>query len=739
MQALWSRAAQTRSSCHCSACLHAATGIARRTTTTASRRRLKIGDLFTACYSTILGTAAFADAKAKEERRKQWDKAIAEAKAEIPMDVSDGLQRASLDQAKDMRSKVLVKPITSYDYNEVSIRNIQYDDLQTTLDLHLKQALESSHGTSESRSPESEEDWSDEAEADPNFLPREPASRLHVDKMEGMVSKLVTRLLVRSRDLSVGKKPSASDPENFLQMKGIATQLELLRGMDTRLPSYTFYNPQGARKEQRQLNNALETLFGQTATDGSNIKVIIAKMCYNLLVSSTPPSIQTYDILIRSLTRLRLHDLAQIVVDSFLLDSRFMPTSTTIKLILDHYSARKDANGFRAIVNRMRAVDGDMRIKKRSIHSLHKSKEQKWALTSKVLHKGCFLREKVSRDSNIFDSLINGFLDLDQLRSAVRYLRAALREGVQLSSETLCRIVVACTRVLDFKDGLLVLRALLDQWEGENASRVVYSSAARFAIRRLFCLCGIEPSLKSTTPLPGKVSRVAVKNLQRHVAITSLEEKLHNFSARITSVEAMLAHAAESCGDTRTIYIGKALSVLYSASNRERARSLKLEKYDNENAALTSAKMGNQMDWISIQYRELATKWKKQYDIAIKHNPTFSCADRLEIISIYQEGRSVLPQHRLFQKIASAKKSESKSEIMDSATIEQAAATKEVPAVLGKASNPLQSPSTSTPKTAASHISHHNLAFPRLPPTSPWYCLPLPSTHDKAGIEAAAG
>src|SRR5271156_1474722 len=97
MQVLWSRAVQTTSACRCTSCLLAATTIARRTTTAASKRRLKLGDLLTACYSTILGTAAFADAKVKGERRKEWDRAIEEAKAGTPMDLPEGRGRPHLE------------------------------------------------------------------------------------------------------------------------------------------------------------------------------------------------------------------------------------------------------------------------------------------------------------------------------------------------------------------------------------------------------------------------------------------------------------------------------------------------------------------------------------------------------------------------------------------------------------------------------------------------------------------
>src|SRR5271167_254290 len=80
MQVIWSRVAQT-SSCRCNACLHSGTKLARRTTTAAGRRQLKASDLFTLCYSAMFATAAVVDAKRKDSRRKQWDRAIEEAQA----------------------------------------------------------------------------------------------------------------------------------------------------------------------------------------------------------------------------------------------------------------------------------------------------------------------------------------------------------------------------------------------------------------------------------------------------------------------------------------------------------------------------------------------------------------------------------------------------------------------------------------------------------------------------------
>src|SRR5579862_2032461 len=83
MQTIWSRAKPTPSSCRCTSCISVAAAIARRATTSATRRRLKVGDTFTAFYSAIFATAALVDAKIKEDRRNGLDRMIQEAREDV--------------------------------------------------------------------------------------------------------------------------------------------------------------------------------------------------------------------------------------------------------------------------------------------------------------------------------------------------------------------------------------------------------------------------------------------------------------------------------------------------------------------------------------------------------------------------------------------------------------------------------------------------------------------------------
>ena len=84
MLRLWSRAAQAQSTCRCVSCLSTTSGgLASRTASAASKRRLRIGNSVTALYTSIFAAAALADAQAKDQRRLEWKEKIAAVREEV--------------------------------------------------------------------------------------------------------------------------------------------------------------------------------------------------------------------------------------------------------------------------------------------------------------------------------------------------------------------------------------------------------------------------------------------------------------------------------------------------------------------------------------------------------------------------------------------------------------------------------------------------------------------------------
>ena len=554
MQTLWSRTVQA-SSCRCSSCLQGATTTARRTTAAASRRRLKAGDVFTACYSAILTTAAVVDAKVKDNRRKEWDRLITEAKSlpiekheghdcmppgEIPRNggeqlaersrptpaVWDGLRWATETKAEAVTAEVRAEAVTAAPEPQTAAIIDEESDLHDPVT----------------------EAWVYD-DYDPLLPPRDPQHEVQIRKVEETVLNLVNRLLLQSRDDSSIVNSHLEDHQKdvlFAQRQQIWRQIDELRDGDIRLPSYGYLDLVLIRQGQAELHASLVALFDQVGSVPARVDVILAKICYNLLISTSPPNITTYNILIDYFTRLRRHDLAQIVVDSFLHETRYKPNSTTVSLILDHFAAKGDSYGFKDIIKRMSGVMGDMHIMKRPLFTLAFWPVRKWALENKVIHRNGFLIQKVPRNSRIFNSLIEGFLSQANKLSAIRSIDAALREGHSVRPDLFYRTAKACIDDVDCYAAERLLYAILLQWERTVSPDhgIEYDLVSRSAIYQIIGLSRID--IDSTEALPfdprkRHVTRESLRRFIRHMRITSLAESVDRFSQVSSVIECLLS------------------------------------------------------------------------------------------------------------------------------------------------------------------------------------------------------
>jgi len=554
MQVLWSRA-QARAACRCGSCLHAA--IARRTTTAAGRRRLKVSDLFTACYSTILATAALADAKVKEDRRKEWDRVIAEAKAGIPIsdpDCVEGTQSqptshswvptSSSDgwsQAQGGLSK------TTWGRNGWAVppqaQTTSLESKLRLLDSKLREASVSSESIAEqevaecaSAEPESGNEWAEELD-DAELPPREPKKELHLRKMEEMVAKLVDRLLSHTNIMSVESSSATGQIDIREQMNDMVQRIETLRMGFTRLPTYCWDDADSVQEQRAALHRSLTTLSDRSTPSKPSIDLMLAKICYNLLICTAPPSISTYNTLLRAFNRLRQPHLNEIVIDSYFYESKLKLTESTGRLILDHYRVKADANGFNTMVKRMGGHDKSMRIKRRHTNDLWRKSVKIWATTNKVILREAHLYQKMPRGAVIFDSLICGSLEMQSVRSAIRHVRAAFKEGCEVTAETLCKVIKGCLVEFDRLAGISLLRAILGWSVSYDIPTAFYSKAVRSHVYRLLSLCGISPTLGSQQILPLRLPRDALERLLRHMSIESITESVDRFGQRILSLE----------------------------------------------------------------------------------------------------------------------------------------------------------------------------------------------------------
>lgn len=688
MQVLWSRA-QARASCRCGSCLHAA--IARRTTTAASKRRLRVSDVFTACYSTILATAAFADAKVKEDRRKEWDRVIAEAKAEVPMNEPASIEGAHSQQASDSLGSELPsirnlsraadesRSKTCKAWGGIGwaipprMKETSLESKLRILDSQLKEISSSAKILPElevvdSTSSDSGLDHEWIETPDVQLPPREPKQKLHLDKMEEMVANLVDRLLHRTNIHSVQSSAALARDDIQQQMNDIAQRIDSLKKGFTRLPAYSWDDVKSVEEQRCALHRSLRALCRRATPSKSSIDLMLAKICYNLLICTAPPSISTYNLLLWELNRLRQPELAQIIVDSFLHESRFKPNKVTGRLILDHYRIKKDPSGFSATTKQMGGHLKSMRIKRRHTSTFSVPAVQEWALANKVILRGAHLYQKMLRDTATFNSLIRGSLEMHGVRSAIRYVRAALREGYEITSKTLCTIIKACLTQLDTQAGISLLRAILLWTERTDFSTTLYSKKVRYHIHELLSLCGVSSSPSLQKVLPPRMSRDVLEKMLRNMKIEYIRESVEQLSKRISSVKDVLCVTGTQISTnllqndsarpdhdrvTRAIELLKRQDprdMVCAGKKQKRAaarRWVRLQCLESMLVTHEEQITASQGQLLPIIFARLSTERKDRYLDAIKlsrHNGhVVSMSDRFELLSQLLRVEAILP------------------------------------------------------------------------------------------------
>ncbi|KAI1340012.1 hypothetical protein F5Y15DRAFT_61296 [Xylariaceae sp. FL0016] len=466
MQALFSRAAQAQSSCRCRMCLHTAHTIARRSTTATTKRKVSAADVFTAFYTTILGTAAALDARKKDLRRRELDKRLDKARAAV----SSLAVQESPDTPYPEAAPVAYQEHEIYTQSQGSspntyqkretevIPNVSEDGKSRDNTSALLRGLRSLHPASY-RAPtcssklQDQQEWIDiengillEEQSLSSRL-REPTSLKKINRTTVAVTDLVDKLLDQNSlhihqkcldDSGIGAPTEVQHP--------VMAEIESIRG-DIRYPSYNYpsEDPDGATGVRCLLRQAIQTAFNTA----QNSQEMVGRICYNLLMSSMPPSIHTYHAMVSGFHRVGRPDLAQIVVDSYIQKSSWPATQQTMVCLLNHFRATNNIEGFRDINRRMRGVkDTGLNYAIFPKKSSHDEEWLDWATKNCASRKSAFV-QRAYRGPEVFNSLIKGWLHFGQLGAASMAYIASLRSGITVPSETLRDLLESCVMAVD--------------------------------------------------------------------------------------------------------------------------------------------------------------------------------------------------------------------------------------------------------------------------------------------------
>ncbi|POS87323.1 hypothetical protein EPUL_001029 [Erysiphe pulchra] len=583
-----SRASQARLAWRHNSCSHFATTFIQRCIGVTKRKSFKAGDVFTAFYSTIFAAAALVDSKAKENRLREWDRLIAEAREGQWTGEERNSCRSKFDQDLELLGS-LKSSITDITTSENSESNHIFFGRPAW---HLRKlkigrreplCMQSIFGIGNQEEFSKMENFTGSTRKDPvleTFIHEEPdfdAPERDISQSEELkalranINCLVIRLLQMSTIYESPSKDSgtSNDEEIQKQLEIMKQRLESLNVPFESLPMYIYDGADNAKAQVKDLNAILWCICRKATCEESSLNLMIAKICYNLLISAVPPNIETYNIILHEFSLLELHDFAEQVLQSFWF-SRLRPNKRTIELIILHYKSKNDKIGLTMMVRKMRGSNGDLmqssvyakKYQKKYVsvdgsHQLLQNFDpqdpmiRRGMKRQKLYFRSGYLYKKSPRDKHIFDALINAHLKLKGLRPAIRYLSAAIREGSKIKSNTLSLVISSCIKCADYTSGLEILMNILSQWTLNGYRRQVQLvPVVRFHLYRLLFFCGIDPNKGVNGHLPSRIThykesmilrdlefpKEALRKLLYLMKIESLKERLSRNSKLIVNL-----------------------------------------------------------------------------------------------------------------------------------------------------------------------------------------------------------
>ncbi|KAK1999764.1 pentatricopeptide repeat domain-containing protein [Colletotrichum falcatum] len=581
MQALWSRAGRVRH-CGCKACFNAAGGMMRQSATRATPRKPTFSEMFTACYTSIMGTAAVLDAKRKDERRKDLDRQLEEARAEFAK-LMENAPADTLETAPAGNIANRYKGSSGGGTNQRGEISEFFDSLGRV----------KTWSRVPPRSPEVETIWAEygleptkrsmkallrtdyllldrflvEDETLRHIDHRAPKTIRQMRAAEDSVQQLVASLLnektvVGSGDSKKIRKEISNSKHGDYDTQHLQQEVTELRQRS--FPHYEReVDPRALEKCSEDLNSSLRSIF--EAAQPSNLRRTVAKVCYNLLISTQPPTIHTYNALIKGFDAVGLHPLASKVVKS-LFQSKLEPTQGTLVCLLNHFKETNDSGNFSNVIERMTGRDcRGMKIRRKLIDEVREDPNlQTWALVKDVAVTKKYVIERACFDSQVFAAIVEGMLSLRYLRNAVATVAFGLKLGFTFSLRTMSQLLDQCVRALDPKAALGVLGALGTKPELVEAvfSRECDQTYLAQRIQNLLDICGITgsspaavaPFLRDVpaSSLPSGKQRRGIDIARMIRLVDQSRIKMAYFEAKLSSIQQCLVDSQLGTETPRT-------------------------------------------------------------------------------------------------------------------------------------------------------------------------------------------
>jgi hypothetical protein len=504
MRGARSMAAQLRA-CRCRACPLLPV---RPVTTSASnprRRKALASDVFTACYTAVMATAAVMDARSKDRRRRDLDNKIAETKKSLMALLE---KTAADDLARILESPSPYVPLSppvgkAELLDDICTRHPEIlrelpknrrkrlygiQTVRRTLGFHWNPVLPDTRETSLERADEVMK----AEEQERIRVGREPKTEVQMEKQTAMISDLVDQLMAEAwwttETELPGSHPSMFSPDSA------NTMIRMLRSEG--YPAYVHpdLDPAHTIEQRTKLNEVNLKILEQWVPQFR--ERLVAKICYNLLVCGVPPGIQNYNLLILGFSFLGEHNLATAVVDSFLYLSHMKPTEATYIALLHHYRLKGDALGFQKILRRMFGYDcRGIGLMRRTADAVARDPYlRRWVKTEDVARIDGYYIQRAPFTQNVAEAIMEGFIHFGMVREGAKVLAVCLQKQWDIPRHLLSRLFHAILTLLEPTAAKLVIRALLDNME--QAMKLLFGprQVGYAIVRQLHHILGIVQS-----------------------------------------------------------------------------------------------------------------------------------------------------------------------------------------------------------------------------------------------------
>jgi len=179
-----------------------------------------------------------------------------------------------------------------------------------------------------------------------------------------------------------------------------------------------------------ELDNALLSVLRRHSNRELSLQETLNRISYNLMSAPVAPEVRTYEILLSRLSMLGHHNIADIVIESFL-ESHIRPNELIVPSILTHYTRSDDHGGFTKFLRMLDGYYGGLMLSKPTTPL-----DGVAAKAGRINPRGDKIIQLMTLDPPIYSAIIMAHLHFNDLPPALAICDAMLeqRRGPDLAA-----------------------------------------------------------------------------------------------------------------------------------------------------------------------------------------------------------------------------------------------------------------------------------------------------------------